>query len=71
MYFDFSTVAAVESPEPEPAAQELADPQQVAAVEETPTPTLTTPPPPPQQQPATENSKGTGNNAAPLLWFES
>ncbi|XP_078117350.1 MICOS complex subunit MIC27 [Sander vitreus] len=51
-------VTVVESPEPEPAAQELADPPQDAAVEETPTPTLVTPPPPPQQQPAAENSKG-------------
>ncbi|XP_039669236.1 MICOS complex subunit MIC27 isoform X2 [Perca fluviatilis] len=51
-------VPVVESPEPEPAAQELADPPQGAAVEETPTPTLTTPPPPPQQQPAAENGKG-------------
>ncbi|XP_034740065.1 MICOS complex subunit MIC27 isoform X1 [Etheostoma cragini] len=48
----------VESPESEPDAQESADPPQVAAVEETPTPTLTTPPPPPEQQPAAENSKG-------------
>ncbi|XP_076594442.1 MICOS complex subunit MIC27 isoform X2 [Chaetodon auriga] len=47
--------AAVESADPEPAPQpELADPPQVAAVEETPTSTLT----PPPQQPAAENSKG-------------
>ncbi|XP_028445202.1 MICOS complex subunit MIC27 isoform X2 [Perca flavescens] len=51
-------VPVVESPEPEPADQELADPPQDAAVEETPTLTLTTPPPPPQQQPAAENGKG-------------
>ncbi|XP_032383864.1 MICOS complex subunit MIC27 isoform X1 [Etheostoma spectabile] len=58
-------VPVVESPDPEPAAQELADPPQVAAVEETPTPT---PPPPPQQQPAAENSKGgTGFKPDPSL----
>ena len=51
--FDFSTVPIVESAEPEPAPQpELADPPQVADVEETLTPS-------PPQQPAAENSKGT------------
>lgn len=53
VYFNFSTVPVVESAEPEPA-----DPPQVAAVEETPIPTIT---PPPPQQPAAENSKGTVN----------
>ncbi|XP_070819576.1 MICOS complex subunit MIC27 [Chaetodon trifascialis] len=52
---DERAVPAVESAEPEPAPQpELADAPPVAAVEETPTPTLT----PPPQQPAAENSKG-------------
>lgn len=60
LYFDFSTVPVVESAEPEPTAQpESADRPPVAAVEETPTPTLT---PPPPEQPAAENNKGTVNN---------
>ncbi len=67
LYCDFSTVPTVESAEPEPAAQpELADPPQVAAVEETPTPTLT---PPPPQQPAAENNKGTVSTCCSVLWF--
>uniref|UniRef100_A0A8C4HNM2 MICOS complex subunit n=2 Tax=Dicentrarchus labrax TaxID=13489 RepID=A0A8C4HNM2_DICLA len=55
---DEPAVPVVESaePDPDPAPQpELADPPQVAAVEETLNPTLT---PPPPQQPAVENRTG-------------
>lgn len=63
---DEPAVPAVESAEPKPAPQpQLADPPQVAPVEETPTPTPT---PSPPQQPATENSKGgSGFKADPAL----
>nr|XP_046262384.1 MICOS complex subunit MIC27 [Scatophagus argus] len=59
-------VPVVESAEPEPAPQpDLADPPQVVAGEETPTPTLT---PPPPQQPAAENNKdGSGFKPDPTL----
>ncbi len=59
LYSDFSSVPVADSAESESAPQpELADPPQVTAVEETPTPTLT---PPSPQQPAAEHNKGTVN----------
>ncbi|XP_039976593.1 MICOS complex subunit MIC27 isoform X2 [Xiphias gladius] len=56
---DEPAVPVVESAQPEPTVQpELSDQPPVAAVEETPSPTLTPPPPPPPEQPAAENNKG-------------